>query len=155
VLHGSDRLRFAGAQRLLANAAGLAAYLSHVGVLLKDFAGWAEGLTERVRAAGEAVMRDAGRPLVYLSRPSDSKGQVAESIRRRDGIGTGPVCLLSAVEPIWGYEIRRDRAGRRLVLEPRHRECLHLYHYWADERVGMMHVRVPTWCGFRRGCRSG
>lgn len=148
VLHGFDRLRFAGTQRLLANAAGLGAYLAHAGVLLKDFAGWAEGLTARVRAASEAVMRDAGRPLVYLSRSSDSKEQVAESIRRRDRIDTGPVCQLSAVEPIWSYEIRRDRAGKRLVLEPRHRKCLHLYHYWADERVGMMHVRIPTWLPF-------
>ena len=147
-LHGFDRLRFAGTQRLLANAAGLRAYLAQVGVLLKDFAGWAEGLTARVRAASEAVMRDAGRPLVYLSRSSDSKEQVAESIRRRDRIDTGPVCQLSAVEPIWSYEIRRDRAGKRLVLEPRHRKCLHLYHYWADEQVGMMHVRVPTWLPF-------
>lgn len=147
-LHGFDRLRFAGTQRLLANAAGLGAYLAHAGILLKDFAGWAEGLTARVRAASEAVMRDAGRPLVYLSRSSDSKERVAESIRRRDGVETGPVCLLSAVEPIWSYEVRRDRAGRRLVLEPRHRKCLHLYHYWVDEQVGMMHVRVPTWLPF-------
>jgi hypothetical protein len=148
VLHGFDRLRFAGTQRLLANAAGLGAYLAQVGVLLKDFAGWAEVLTARVRAASEAVMRDAGRPLVYLSRSSDSKEQIAESIRRGDRVETGPVCQLSAVEPIWSYEIRRDRAGKRLVLEPRHRKCLHLYHYWADEQVGMMHVRVPTWLPF-------
>jgi hypothetical protein len=148
VLHGFDRLRFAGTQRLLANVAGLGSYLAHVGVLLKDFTDWAEHLTAEVRAASEAVMRDAGRPMIYMSRSSDSKEQAAEAIRRRDGIEVGPVCQLSAVEPLWGYEIRHDRASRHLVLQLRQRKCLHLYHYWVDEEVGLMHVRIPTWLPF-------
>jgi hypothetical protein len=148
VLHGFDRLRFAGTQRLLANSAGLGAFLAHIGVLLKDFGTWTERLTAEIRSASEAVMRDAGRPLKYLNDSSQSKEQLAESIRTRDKIEVGPVCLISAVETIWSYEIHRDRPSKHLVLEPRLRKCLHLYHYWVDEQVGMMHVRIPTWLPF-------
>jgi hypothetical protein len=148
VLHGFDRLRFAGTQRLLANVNGMLAFLSHSHVLLKDFGEWSQDLTTRIRVACEAVMEDAGRPNLYVNNSAISKEELAESIRRRDGIEMGPVCQLRAVEPIWSYEIRRDRARKWLVLEPRLRKCLHLYHYWVDEQVGMMHVRIPMWLPF-------
>ena len=48
-------------------------YLWASGVLLKDFGGWADDLTARVRAASERAMVEAGRPVVYLPGPSVSK----------------------------------------------------------------------------------
>ncbi len=110
VLHGFDRLRFAGTQRLLANAAGLGAYLGHVGVLLKDFGAWTAGVTAEIRRASEAVMRDAGRPLQYLNDSSLSKEQLADAIRVRERIEAGPVCLLSAVASAVS-SAERNRSG--------------------------------------------
>jgi hypothetical protein len=144
-LSGFDRLLLRGTIRLLANAAGLMRYLWAARVLLKDFGEWSAALTAQVREASEGVMREAGRPVVYLNDPSASKEDLAREVARRDGVERGPVCLLSAVEPCWSFEVRRDRASKRLVLEPRYRKCLHLYHYWADEQVGLTHVRVQTW----------
>jgi hypothetical protein len=155
-LGGFDRLLFRGTVRLLASASGLMSYLWSARVLLKDFGDWSAALTARVRAASEGVMRDAGRPVVYLPDPSASKEDLARSVAARDGVREGPVCLLSAVEPCWSFEVRRDRASRRLVLEPRYRKCLHLYHYRADERVGLWHVRLQTWLPFGvRVCPNG
>jgi hypothetical protein len=148
ILHGFDRLRFIGTQRMLANAGGMQAFLAGARVRLKDFGQWSEQLSVRIRQACEAVMVEAGRPNLYLNSSSISKEQLAESIRLRDRIKSGPVCQLRAVEVIWSYEIHRDRARKQLVLEPRLRKCLHLYHYWVDEQVGMMHVRIPTWLPF-------
>lgn len=148
VLHGFDRLRFAGTQRLLANVSGMRAFLCRSGVLLKQFGEWSQALTAQVRQSCEAVMSDAGRPLIYLNRSGESKERLADSIRQRDGITSGAVCQLSAVEPLWSYEIHRNRATRHLELRPLLRKCLHLYHYWVDEEVGMMHVRIPTWLPF-------
>ena len=128
-----------------ASAAGLMSYLGSARVLLKDFGEWSAALTAQVREASERVMRDAGRPVQYLSDPSVSKEDLARSVARRDGVEQGPVCLLSAVEPCWSIEVHRDRASKKLVLEPRYRKCLHLYHYWLDEQVGLTHVRVQTW----------
>jgi len=101
-----------------------------------------------IRQACEQVMSDAARPNIYLNSSSVSKEELAEAIRVREGIQSGPVCQLRAVEPIWSYEIRRDRSSKWLVLEPRLRKCLHLYHYWVDEQVGMMNVRIALWLPF-------
>src|SRR4051812_32194212 len=114
-------------------------------VLLKDFGDWSQSITEQVRSASERVARDAGRPVVYLANPSASKEDVARSIARRDGVAAGLVCVLSAVEPCWSFDVHRDRAKKKLELVSRYRKCLHLYHYGIDPDVGLMHVRVQTW----------
>ena len=155
-LSGFDRVLFRGTIRLLASASGLMSYLWASRVLLKDFGEWSAALTAQVRAASEGVMREAGRPVTYLSDPSASKEDLARSVAKRDGVEQGPVCLLSAVEPCWSFEVRRDRASKKLVLEPRYRKCLHLYHYRVDERVGLTHVRPQTWLPFGvRVCVNG
>ena len=155
-LIGFDRLLLRGTVRMLACTSGLMRYLWASRVLLKDFGDWSAALTTRVRAASEQVMRDAGRPVLYLQDPSASKEDLARAVATRDGVERGPVCLLSAVEPCWSFEVRRDRASRRLVLEPRYRKCLHLYHYRMDERVGLTHVRLQTWLPFGvRVCLNG
>ena len=148
VLHGFDRLLFRGTQRLLATAAGLMHYLWSAQVLLKDFGDGSQSLTEQVRSASEQVMRNANRPLIYLRDASASKEKLARQIARDDGIKTGPVCLLSSVEPCWSYEIHRSRSERKLILEPRYRKCLHLYHYLIHPQLGLMHARVQTWLPF-------
>jgi hypothetical protein len=142
VLSGWDRMLFRGTYRVLATARGLMNYLWKVQVKLKEFAAWSTELTAEVRRASEQVMIDASRPLLYLNDPSASKEDLARSIAARDKIGSGPVCLISCVEPCWSYELHRDRQRKELVLEPRRRKCLHLYHYRMDEELGLMHARA-------------
>jgi len=155
-LSGFDRMLFRGTQRMLASARGLMNYLWSAQVLLKDFGDWSADLTQRLRAASEQVMIDAGRPCQYLNNPSLSKEDLARRIAARDGIVSGPICLLSAVEPCWSYELVRDRTKKKRVLEPRYRKCLHLYHYHQHERLGLMHVRIQTWLPFGvRVCLNG
>jgi hypothetical protein len=64
-----DRLPFRGTLRRLANAAGLASFLSYAGVLLKDFGGHSRAQTERVEGASPAVAEAAGPPVRYLADP--------------------------------------------------------------------------------------
>jgi hypothetical protein len=46
----------------------------------------------------------------------------------------------------------RNREAQRLSLEPRHRKCLHLYHYQVHPQLGFMHARIQTWMPF---CLNG
>ena len=147
-LSGFDRLLFRGTLRRIANAAGLSSFLSYTGVLLKEFGDYSMRLTERVRGACEGVARAAGRPVRYLPDPSVRKEDVAREIAARDRIAEGPVCVLSAVEPCWSFEVRRDRAAKRLELRSRQRRCLHLYHYMVHPELGLLHARVQTWLPF-------
>ncbi len=51
ILCGFDRLRFRATQRLLFQPNSMEAYLATCGVLIKHFKNFAEGITERVKAA--------------------------------------------------------------------------------------------------------
>jgi len=147
-LSGFDRLLFRGTLRRIANSAGLSSFLSYTGVLLKAFGDYSMGLTEQVKEASQRVAETAGRPVRYLPDASVRKEDVAREIARRDGIDQGLVCVLSAVEPCWSYEIHRDRGLKKLVLQSRRRRCLHLYHYLIHPQMGFLHARVQTWLPF-------
>jgi hypothetical protein len=145
VLSGFDRLLFRGTLRRLASVGGLSSYLAYAGVLLKDFGEWSMALTERVKQASLEVAERAGRPVRYLPDPSVRKEELAREIARQDKIEHGLVCVLSATEPCWSFEIHRNRAARKLQLQARQRRCLHLYHYLMHPRLGLCHARVQTW----------
>ena len=148
MLSGFDRLLFRGTLRRIASAAGLSSFLSYTNVLLKDFGEHSMKLTEQVKNASLAVAEQSGRPVQYLVDPSVRKEDVAREIARRDGIDKGLICVLSAVEPCWSFEIHRNRAARKLELQSRQRRCLHLYHYLIHPQLGFLHVRVQTWLPF-------
>ena len=148
MLCGFDRIRFRGTIRLLANASGLGAVLSYLGVLLKDFKDYAMGLSERLKAASLGMAESAGRPVRYLASPLVCKEDVARRIAREDGIDGGLICVLTAVEPCWSFHVRRDPRARELVLESAWRKCLHLYHYFIHPELGFCHARVQSWLPF-------
>ena len=147
-LSGFDRLVFRGTLRLLAHCAGMMRYLWVAGVLLKDFAAHAEGLTQCLKEASEGRARQTGRPIRYLTSSAPRKEQVAREIAISDGIEEGLVCILTAVEPCLSYEIRRDRGAQTLRLQAQHRKCLFLYHYQIHPTFGFMHARIQTWFPF-------
>jgi hypothetical protein len=148
VLSGWDRVRLRGMQRILANVGGMMSYLSHVGVLLKDFGAFVERTCLRVREASEQAARRLDRPVQYLFSSALDKYQEAQEIARRDQVQEGLVCVFSCVEPCLAYQVRPDRATKmiHLVLAPR--KCVHLYHYWRHKDFGLMHARLQTWFPF-------
>jgi len=148
VLNGWDRLRIRGTLRTLAVASGMMNYLSHVGVLLKDFGGFVEQASSRLKQACEQAAERLNRPLRYLPSSQVSKEDLAAGMAQAQGISEGLVCLLTCVEPCMSYEIRRDRDKKKLVLQPALRKCLHIYRYWVDRDFGLMHARLQTWFPF-------
>ena len=147
-LTGFDRLVFRGTLRLLAHVGGMMSYLWAVQVKLKEFASHAEATSKRLRDASESLARQTGRPIRYLVSSGTNKEEIARSIAQADGIKQGLICILTSVEPCLSYEIVRDRDRKEVRLEPRHRKCLHLYHYQIHPVFGFMHVRIQTWFPF-------
>jgi hypothetical protein len=148
ILSGFDRLLFRGTLRRLANVSGLLSYMSAASVLLKDFKDHSMDLTEQIKQASVGVAEAAARPVQYLTDASIRKEEVAKSIVKRDKIENGLICVLSAVEPCFSYEIHRNAATRLLELRSIRRRCLHLYHYMIHPQLGFCHVRVQTWLPF-------
>jgi len=147
-LSGFDRLVFRGTLLQLAHAFGMMGYLWAVQVLLKDFGTHAQGLALRLREASQDLARAAGRPMLYLKWSGVSKEEMARTIAKQDGITEGLVCILSAVEPCGSYSVVGNRATQRVVIEPRWRKCLHLYHYYIHPQFGFLNIRLQTWFPF-------
>jgi len=148
VLSGFDRLRLRGTLRHLFQPTVMEAYLNACRILIKDFGTFAQGLTARIKAAAYASAEQAGRPFRFLPSSQISKEALARQIARDDGVTSGLIAIFSALENCLSYSVRGDRQTKHihLVLEPR--KCLHLYHYFLHEELGLCHVRVQTWFPF-------
>jgi hypothetical protein len=148
VISGFDRLRFRGTWRLGSSVRGLGRFMSYMGVLLKDAGQWMNGCTEQVKKASLGMADAQGRPVEYVNDPSARKEDIAREIAERDGIKEGLVCVLTAVEPCYSFDIHRNRQKKELELVSRRRKCLHLYHYYQHPLFGLMHMRLQTWFPF-------
>ena len=135
--------------RALCSRSGLMSYLWAVQVRLMDFAAHVLELTEQLKDASLWLARQSGRPVQYLTSAASNKEDIARRIAVRDHVEQGLICVLTAVEPCWSFEIVRDRASERIEAEPRYRKCLHLYHYQIHPRFGFMSARIQTWLPFR------
>jgi hypothetical protein len=147
-LSGFDRLVFRGTLRSIAYEEGMKRYLWANQVLLKDFGSHVERVSRRLKEGSLAEAESLGRPVKYLTSSQVSKEEIARGIAAKEGIRDGLVCVLSCVEPCWSFEIHRNREKKLLELEPRHRKCLFLYHYWMHPVFGFMNARIQSWFPF-------
>jgi len=148
VLSGFDRIRFRGSLRLLSNVGGAGAWLNSKGILLKEFASFAEGLTKRLRKQTHELAEQAGRPVVYLDRFCN-KEELVRKIRHEQGVAdNGLITVLSTLETCWSYDIYRNRETKQIELRRRSRRGLHYYFYFDDGKFGLSQVRLMTWFPF-------
>ncbi len=95
-LSGFDRLVFRGTLRMLAHRGGMMSYLSHVGVLLKDFGKHANSLTRQLIDASTASAKRLGRPEQYLRSAGVNKEEKARGIAADNHIQRGlSICWLN------------------------------------------------------------
>lgn len=145
VLSGWDRLLFRGTLRSISYAKGMDKFLGYHSILYKDFAGFAQRISDRLKTHARAIARRQGRPFRYLPSSAISKEDVARRIMEQHNIQRGLVCVLSCVEPCQSYTLRRNPDTKHLELIPAQRKCLHLYFYYVDREFGLMHIRLQTW----------
>ena len=147
VLSGFDRLRLAGESRLLNHARGVQSYLWQQRILFKDFPDHAKQLTRTLRRATEALARQQDVPLVPLNSPAIDKEATALDLARRRPPRQGRIAVLSCVESCATYRVRKNAQGH---IEPRKEvgKCLHYYHYFQHERLGLCYVRLQSWFPF-------
>jgi hypothetical protein len=148
VVSGWDRIAIRGSLRWLASLQGIQTYASTNGILLKDFARWAQGLTDRIRSASSAVAQSLGIACQYLRSSSIDKEALARQIATDNAIDTGPICMFSVVEPSFSPTVVGSRETRKLALEMRPRKCVWIYFYFNDAKFGLGHLRLQTWAPF-------
>jgi hypothetical protein len=145
---GFDRVLFRGTLRSISHCKGMGIFLSSQGVLLKDFAAFAQQQSQEVGEHAKAFAAKLGRPYQYLDSPSLAKEQLAREIMERDQISKGLICVLAAVESCQTITVRGDRQSKQLRPVSELRQCKHLYFYFVDREFGLMHIRLQTWFPF-------
>ena len=147
-IKGLDRIRFRGTLRWLATSRGLGTFMNRTGILLKEFSGWVDGLTARIRDSAEQRAKDLGIEVRYLTRSGVDKESLAREIGQARGITQGSICLLSVVEPCTAPMVKGNKATRKLEVVMAPRKCVWLYHYFDDPVLGFGHVRLQSWVPF-------
>jgi hypothetical protein len=147
VLSGFDRLRLAGESRLLNHARGVQSYLWQRRILFKDFPAHAEALTQTLRQGTEALAKEEGVPLRPLNSPDIDKEATALQLAQQQPGRLGRIAVLSCVESCSTYRLRKNARG---LIEPRKEaaKCLHYYHYFQHEQLGLCYVRLQSWFPF-------
>jgi hypothetical protein len=146
-LSGFDRLRLAGESRLLNHGLGVQSYLWQRRILFKDYPKHAEHLTETLRKGSEALAKEQGVPLCYLNSPDIDKEAKALEVAQGQPQRLGRIALLTCLESCSTYRLRKNKNG---LIEPRKEpgRCLHYYHYFQHECLGLCYVRIQSWFPF-------
>jgi hypothetical protein len=147
-LCGLDRVRFRATLRPLFCPNGPEVYLNYCKVLIKNFKGFAQGISERVKQLAYDRFQQAGRPSIYLPSAQLDKEALIQQLVAKDQIKEGPVALLSCVEPCLSFHVRGDRQAKTLRLVMESAKCTHLYHYYQHPQIGLLHIRVQSWFPF-------
>ena len=108
-INGWDRLSIRGTIRWLSSVAGVCSYLSINRILYKDFGKWAESMTATIRSACEAVADERQIHKHYLTTIALNKEAIAREIAQSNGIESGPICMLSVVEPSYSPTVVGNR----------------------------------------------
>lgn len=148
VLSGFDRLLFRGTIRMLSAPQGMRSYLWHRRVLMTDYRQHVLAVSSSLKNAVVGAVEKAGRPVIHLRSSTERKDHMARQIAQRDDIKDGVVCLLTAVEPCSTFDLRPNRASKRLELTRAFRKCLFLYRYELHPKLGFIHARIQSWFPF-------
>ncbi len=144
-----DRVVVSGTIPGICYADGMSSYLRSRGILIFDYARWAEPLRDQIRQNAQALAEQAGLSIEHLRNSNVRKeGLVREVLKKRGG-HEGLVCIFSAMEACPSYKPWHDKPSGRTFLRGDTGKCLHYYFYFIDRDLGLCYVRVPTWAPFR------
>lgn len=91
----------------------------------------------------------AGIAIEHVARSYIRKEEVVAKILAVRGQHPGLVHVISAMEACDAYQPWHDRQTHRTYLRSDTGKCLHYYLYFMDAELGLIYLRVPTWCPFR------
>jgi len=142
VLRGSARrldISYYDSERHIVVAKGMEEFLWQNGIPFKHYGDYVKKTSERVR---KAAAEEAGVPVITLREAGVDKDECARRVASERGIRSGPVCLISALEPCPTFDYVKSKIAWR------RRPCHVLYQYRLDERFGWMYARIQTWFPF-------
>ena len=129
-------------------AEGMTKILRASGIRIFDYPKFAAALRDRVREAA-ALTAAAGISIEHIAKSYIRKEEVVAKVLAARGQHPGLVHVISAMEACDAYQPWHDKQTHRTFLRPDSGKCLDDYFYFMDADLGLIDLRVPTWCPFR------
>ena len=142
-----DRIIVTGTLPGACYAAGVTGFLSARLIRIFDYPRFAEPLRDRVRAAELASA--AGVTIEHIAKKHIRKEDMVAKVLTVRGDHPGLVHIISAMEACDTYKPWHDKQTHCTFLRPDTGKCLHYYFYFIEAELGLIYLRVPTWCPFR------
>ena len=149
VLSCYDRIVITGTLPGACHHAGMTSFLNAHHIRIFDYPRFAEPLRDRIRAGAEQLAATAGAKVEYLAKAHIRKEDVVAAVIKARGDHPGLVHVISAMEACSSYKPWHDKRTHQTYLRPTPGKCLHYYFYFIDTELGLVYLRVPTWCPFR------
>jgi DNA-binding transcriptional ArsR family regulator len=149
VLSCYDRILITGTLPSVCFAGGMTSFLYQNKILIFDYANFAMALRDRVRDQAKVLAAKAGIEIEHITKRHIRKEEVVAKVLAKRGDHPGLVHVISAMESCNTYKPRLDKQANTLSLRPDYGKCLHYYFYFMDKELGLVHLRVPTWCPFQ------
>jgi hypothetical protein len=149
VLSCYDRIVITGTLPGACFADGMTSFLNSRGIRIFDYPRFALPLRERIRENAQALAAEHGATIQHIAKAHIRKEDVVARVLAARGDAAGLVHVISAMETCPTYQPWHDKASGRTFLRPDTTKCLHYYFYWIDRELGLIYVRVPTYCPFR------
>ncbi len=149
VLACYDRIVITGTLPGACYAEGMTRFLYANGVRIFDYPQFAASLRDRVRERAAALASAAGIKIEHIAKSHIRKEDVVAKVLAARGEHPGLVHVISAMEAGNAYAPWHDKQTHKSFLRPDTGKCLHYYFYFMDDELGLIYLRVPTWCPFR------
>ncbi len=149
VLTCYDRILITGTLPGACYAAGMSIFLNNHNIPIFDYPRFAEPLRDRIRECAQELATASNLKIEHIAKAHIRKEDVVAKVIEVRGNHPGLVHIISAMEACQAYESWHDKSTHRTFLRPRTGKCLHYYFYFIDPELGLIHLRVPTWCPFR------
>jgi hypothetical protein len=149
VLSCYDRIVITGTLPEACHAEGMTRFLNARGVRIFDYARFAEPLRDAIRARAQALAEESGIAIQHVTKSYIRKEDIVARVLAQRGDHPGLVHIISAMEACQAYQPWHDKRTHRTFVRPDCGKCLHYYFYFVDAKLGLIHLRVPTWCPFR------
>ena len=91
----------------------------------------------------------AGVTIEHIAKNHIRKEDIVARVLVVRGDRPGLVHIVSAMEACDTYKPWHGKHTHRTFLRPDTGKCLHYYFYFIDAKLGLIYLRVPTWCPFR------
>lgn len=149
VLSCYDRIVITGTLPGACYAAGMTSFLNMHQIRIFDYARFAEPLRNRIREQAQTLASEAGVTIQHVAKAHIRKEDLVAAVLKERGDHPGLVHVISAMEACDAYEPWHNKVNHKTYLRSTPGKCLHYYFYFLDEELGLIYLRVPTWCPFR------